>query len=66
MRIVKRTGIAPARIFPPDACKLLSDAASSEPIDRRVFAVDTAIDKVKLMYPCFFKQDHAGEYPHEE
>jgi len=45
--------------LPVDARKLLIDAARA-PIEVRRMAVDAAIDRVKLLYPTYFKQ---GELP---
>jgi len=51
-----RSGIPPAKILPPDACAILQKAVNAPP-NQRHFAIDAAIDEVKLKYPQFFKSE---------
>lgn len=59
--------LPPAKVLPPDAAKLLQQAAQTplnhgapEPDLERRIAIDKATEWVKRHYPQFFKQEVKG------
>jgi hypothetical protein len=52
-----RTKLSKAQILPPEACRLLTEAAQTGAIDSnaRRLAIDAATERIKMLYPQFFK-----------